>query len=426
VSGPGGAIDVLVVGGGIGGLATALSAARAGRDVLLVEQAREFGEIGAGLQLGPNAMRAFDRLGVYDAVARSAVFPSHALVRDAVDGSLLTTLDFGERFVRRYGYPYVVAHRRDVLDALLAACREQPRIRLENGRTAVAVREDAEGAEVVFADGETRRAEVLVGADGIRSQVRRLLDASEPVFSGHVAYRGTVAVEDVPEPVSADEVLLWIGPGMHLMQYPVRSGHLYNQVAVYERPRGRTEPTGDLTELDAAFSRACDAVQRSVFLIDTSRSWPVYDRAPLPTWSTGHAVLIGDAAHAMLQYLGQGACQALEDALELGAALARHPGDPGSAFKVYEQARLPVASRCQAAARPWGALWHTDDPTLVALRNRVFRLRDAHDYSDLDWLYAEREISLLAARLPRGARLSGPASRPPDDDPPSTDQGNAS
>jgi 3-hydroxybenzoate 6-monooxygenase len=411
VSARGNAADVLVVGGGIGGLATALSAARAGRDVLLVEQAPEFGEIGAGLQLGPNAMRAFDKLGVYDAVARSAVFPSRAVVRDAVDGSALTTLDFGDQFVSRYGYPYVVAHRRDVLDALLAACREQPRIQMQNGRTVVGVSEGRQGAEVVFADGQTRRAEVLVGADGIRSQVRRLLDTSEPAFSGHVAYRGTIAVEEIPESIAADEVLLWIGPGMHLMQYPVRGGHLYNQVAVYERPQGRREPTGDLTELDKAFSRACDAVQRSVSRIDTSRSWPVYDRTPMPTWSTGHSVLIGDAAHAMLQYLGQGACQALEDALELGAALARYPGDRGSAFKSYEQARLPVASQCQTVARPWGALWHTDDATLVALRNRVFRMRDARDYSDLDWLYAERETALLAAP-PGEGHPSEPADRP--------------
>jgi salicylate hydroxylase len=122
-------------------------------------------------------------------------------------------------------------------------------------------------------------------------------------------------------------------------------------------------------------------------------------------------VLIGDAAHAMLQYLGQGACQALEDALELGAALARYPGDRGSAFKTYEQARLPVASRCQTVARPWGALWHTDDPTLVALRNRVFRMRDPRDYSDLDWLYAERETARLAAP-PGEGHPSEPADRP--------------
>jgi 2-polyprenyl-6-methoxyphenol hydroxylase-like FAD-dependent oxidoreductase len=389
--------DVLIVGGGIGGLATALSAARAGRHVRVVEQAPAFGEIGAGLQLGPNAMRVFDRLGVYDAVARSAVFPSRGVVRDAIDGSTLTVLDFGEAFLQRYGYPYVVAHRRDVLDALLAECRTESRIVLENNRTVIAVRETPDAAEVDFADGETYRANLLVGADGIRSRVRLLLDDSDPTFSGHVAYRGAISTEDVPGEVASDEVLLWIGPGMHLMQYPVRSGTMYNQVAVYERPAGRTEPAGDLDELDAAFALACDEVTNSVALIDTSRGWPVCDRAPLASWSTDCSVLIGDAAHAMLQYLGQGACQALEDALELGAALQQHPDDHALAFKAYEEVRRPVASRCQTVARPWGALWHTEDPTLLALRNRVFRMRHADDYTDLDWLYAERDSTLLAS-----------------------------
>lgn len=398
--------DVLIVGGGIGGLATALATARAGRSVRVIEQAPEFGEIGAGLQLGPNAMRAFDRLGVYDAVARSAVFPSRGVFRDAVDGSVLTVVEFGESLLRRYGYPYVVAHRRDVLDALLEACRAEPGITLENNRTAVDVRETAEAAEVAFADGETYRAPILIGADGIRSRVRHLLDDSAPIFSGHVAYRGAIAMDDVPADVpggvAMDEVLLWIGPGIHLMQYPVRSGTMYNQVAVYERPAGRREAAGDVAEFGKAFSRACEQVRASVALVDTARGWPVCDRDPLSTWSTDHAVLIGDAAHAMLQYLGQGACQALEDGLELGAALQRFPDSAQMAFNAYEQVRRPITSRCQSVARPWGALWHTEDPTLLTLRNRVFRTRRPDDYADLDWLYGERDATLLN-RAPRPA-----------------------
>ncbi len=387
--------DVLVVGGGIGGLATALAVARAGREVQLVEQSPEFGEIGAGLQLGPNAMRAFDRLGVYGAVAESAVFPARAVVRDAIEGSVLTTLDFGDTFVSRYGYPYVVAHRRDVLDALLEACRAESNIRLENGRTAVAVRDTTDGAEVTFADGDIYTARLLIGADGIRSRVRRLLDTSEPSFSGHVAYRGAVPVDDIPERVSADEVLLWIGPGVHLMQYPVRSGSMYNQVAVYERPGPNPAARGDVDELKAAFAPTCEAVHRSVSMIDTSIGWPVHDRVPMAGWSTAHSVLVGDAAHAMLQYLGQGACQALEDALELGASLSQHPDDLPAAVGAFEDVRRPITSRCQMIARPWGALWHSQDETVVALRNRVFRGRKPDDYEDLDWLYAERADSLI-------------------------------
>lgn len=386
-------LDVLVVGGGIGGLSTALAVARAGRRVHLVEQAAEFTEIGAGLQLGPNARRAFDDLGVYDAIAAKAVFPERAVVRDAISGEHLTTLQFGSPCSQRYGYPYVVAHRGDILTALLDACRAEPNIVLENNRVVVSASDTAESAHVVFADGEVYRARVLIGADGIKSQVRRLFDTTAPTFSGQIAYRGAIDIADVPGDVSGDEVLLWIGPRVHLIQYPVRSGKMYNQVAVYDRPPGRQEPTGNIDEFEEAFAATCPEVRQAAAQIDKSRCWPVCDRDPLESWSGQRTVLVGDAAHAMLQYLGQGACQALEDALALGTALGEHHDDPQVAFKKYEVARVELATRCQTVARPWGNLWHTADDTLVALRNRVFRLRAADDYSDLDWLYAARDTA---------------------------------
>ncbi|GGN22622.1 FAD-dependent monooxygenase [Streptomyces fuscichromogenes] len=380
--------DALVVGGGIGGLAAALALARAGRRILVAEQASRFAEIGAGLQLGPNAMRAFDRLGVLGPVLDSAVLPDRAVVRDAVTGEELTVLDLGPPFRARYGYPYVVAHRHDVLSVLIDACRSEAGIELRTGRTAVDVREREGHAEVTFADGEVLTARLLVGADGIRSRARHLIDAGPPRFSGHVAYRGASVRSQLGPELAADDVTLWIGPGIHLMQYPVRRGELYNQVAVYERPAGAREPRGEVEELRAAFSVAHPRVREYVALLDPHRDWPVYDREPLPTWTTAHTALLGDAAHAMLQYLGQGACQALEDAVALGDAVSDHPHGQDRALKQYEERRIARASRCQTVARPWGDLWHTQDPTLLALRNRVFRLRRPDDYSELDWLYA--------------------------------------
>jgi 2-polyprenyl-6-methoxyphenol hydroxylase-like FAD-dependent oxidoreductase len=403
-------VDTLVVGGGIGGMATALSLARFGHVVRLVEQAPQFSEIGAGLQIGPNATRALDKLGLLDALNAVAVHPRRAVVRDAITAEVLTTLDFGEPFVARYGYPYVVAHRSDLLELLLQACRSEPHLTLENDRTVTTVDEHEEHAAVTFADGQICTATVVIGADGIKSRVRRLLDTSEPTFSGHIAHRGTIGVDQVRTEVSAHDVVLWIGPGIHLMQYPVRRGELYNQVAVYESCRyaAGEHSWGTSEEFEAMFARACAEVRDAVSQIDASRTWPIFDREPLPGWSTPHTVLIGDAAHPMLQYLGQGACQALEDALTLAHTLAEYPAEPARAFEAYESARLELASKCQTVARPWGQTWHTTDDAMLALRNRVFRMRDPADYTDLDWLYAERPDAppappRTADQIPNGA-----------------------
>ncbi|WP_009478451.1 FAD-dependent monooxygenase [Rhodococcus sp. JVH1] len=388
--------ETLIIGGGIGGLATALALAQTGRPVQLVEQASAFTEIGAGLQIGPNATRALDRLGLLDELSAVAVHPHSAIVRDALTGEVLTALDFGTAFRARYGYPYLVAHRSDVLSILLHACEREPLVTLENNRTVQTVADTERGAVISFADGDEYTADLVVGADGIKSRVRQLLDISEPVFSGHIAYRGAIDIDQVRTDISTDDVVLWIGPGIHLMQYPVRRGELYNQVAVYESPRyaaGRDD-WGHREEFDEMFTPACESVRNAVAQIDASRAWPVFDRDPISTWSTAHTVLIGDAAHAMLQYLGQGACQALEDALSLSRSLAAFPDDLTRAFKTYEGARVPITSKCQTVARPWGRTWHTDDPALLALRNRVFRMRAADDYTDLDWLYAERPSDL--------------------------------
>lgn len=391
--------STLIVGGGIGGLGTALALARSGREVRLVEAAPEFTEVGAGLQIGPNATRSLDRLGLLEELTEVAVQPRRGVVRDAVTAEVLTELDFAESFLRRYGYPYLVAHRSDVLAVLLRACQSHHLVTLENNARVVGVTEHSGHAEVTFESGESYTAEVLIGADGIRSRVRRLIDSSDPVFSGHIAHRGAISMAQMSDAVAVDDVALWIGPGIHLMQYPVRRGELYNQVAVYESPRyaaGRTD-WGTVDELEEMFIGACPAVLESLQLLDTTRAWPVYDREPMGTWSTEHAVLIGDAAHAMLQYLGQGACQALEDALSLARNLANYPGDHSCAFKGYEEQRVAQATKCQNVARPWGKTWHTADPAMLALRNRVFRARAADDYTELDWLYLDRDKDLTVA-----------------------------
>lgn len=383
-------VPLLVVGGGIGGLATALAVARTGTRVHLVEQAPAFTEIGAGLQVGANATRVLDRLGLLDAVERVAVRPERAVMRDARTGEELTALTLGAAYRERYGTPYVVMHRSDLLQILLEACTAEPLVTLENDRTITDVETGADDVLVRSADGAAYRAGVVIGADGLRSRLRRLFVDDEPVGSGYVAFRGTQPIADVATEVEANDVVLWIGPRMHLMQYPVRAGALYNQVAVFHSASfAAGEPDGGTAEeLDAVYAGTVDPVRRSAAAVARDRRWPLYDREPLDAFVRGRVALLGDAAHPMLQVLGQGACQALEDAVCLADSLAAHPDDVEKALAAYEEQRLPRTTRCQRTARPWAEVWHLDDPLAVALRDRILRTRAHDDYSDVDWLYA--------------------------------------
>jgi salicylate hydroxylase len=401
-------LPVLVVGGGIGGLATALSVARLGRRVHVLERAEMFTEIGAGLQFGPNASRALAALGVFDGIRPLALAPRQAVMRDAVTGSVLTTLELGPKFERRYGYPYLVLHRGDLLDTLAARCRAHELITLEADRTVVAAEVCENGATVVCSEGSVYETEALIAADGLHSTLRGKVVEDTAICSGYAAYRGTVPMGETGSALAPDEVTLWVGPGMHLIQYPLRGGEICNLVAVFRSRRfhdGHTRPGewGTTDELDEAFADASAPVRAAISRIGRDRHWPMYDRAPTDTWISGRLLLTGDAAHPMLQYLGQGACQALEDAVELGHRLHRNGSDIDTAYREFEKARLPRTAQCQSRARPWGELWHIDDPLTVALRNRLLAAREPADYSELDWLYAPAPPGTAAPGLTASA-----------------------
>jgi 3-hydroxybenzoate 6-monooxygenase len=388
--------DVIVVGGGIGGMGTALALARSGLRVLVLERATEFREVGAGLQVGPNAVRALDRLGVLDAIYDLAVFPQAGRISDALTGEQLTRIDFQQPMIARFGYPYLVLHRNDVLTTLLDACRAHPNVQLLAGKEVVAMETSPTSVHVACGDGVVHRAKLLVGADGLRSTVRRSIHEDEPVFSGYVAYRGTVPVADLPDEDRVDDVLLWVGPDIHLMQYPVRRGELYNQVAVFHSRRhadGRDD-WGTPDELVERFAGTCAAVAKAIPLVAQARAYPNWDKDPIDTFVAERTVLIGDAAHPMLQYLGQGACQALEDGLTLAAVLGGSVDSPQAALERYDELRVPRTTRCQRVARPWGRAWHTADPMAIALRNRFFQTRRSDDYSDVAWLYDDATLPL--------------------------------
>ncbi|GGV82949.1 salicylate hydroxylase [Streptomyces gelaticus] len=387
-------LRIAVVGGGIGGLAAALAAARSGHHVTLVERAARFGEIGAGLQLAPNASLALEELGVLTAVQHTAVAPPRLVMMDALTGDQITSLDLrGAAYTERFRHPYLVTHRTDLHTALLTACREHPAVTLRTGHTVTHVEQDASGAQLHFAESSAiLTADAVVAADGLHSRLRQaLVGDGEPVCSRYVAFRGALPTGKMTGRMSqhaaSEAVMVWAGPRMHLVQYPVRRGELYNQVAVFESDHYTpdSDDWGTEAELEERFAGTCQAIRDSLPLVSRDRRWPLYDRLPIDNWVHGRILLLGDAAHPMLQYLAQGACQALEDAVALGQALGRFP-DPADAFAAYAAQRRERAARIQTNARRFGEICHLEGMG-ATLRNVLLSSRTPDDFDDISWVW---------------------------------------
>ncbi|WP_435738562.1 FAD-dependent monooxygenase [Cellulosimicrobium sp. PMB13] len=392
----------LVVGGGIGGLAAALALRRSGRAVTVVEQAPAFGEIGAGLQLGPNATRILADWGVLDEVRAVGVEPRRLVLRDAITGEELAALDLTGSFRDRYASPYVVIHRTDLHAILLRACQDAG-VDLETSTRVADVTQDEAGTLARTDDGRTFGADVTFGADGLHSVLRQDIVGDEVVPSGFVAYRGTVPVEDVPDARALDDVVCWVAPGAHVVQYRLRGGSVLNVVATFRSPGfDRGEPDyGTPEELEEVFS-ACDPrVREAVSHVGRQRRWPLFDREPADHWGAGRVVLTGDAAHPMLQYLAQGCCQALEDARTIEELLAEQTlgaTDWPQVVERFTRARIPRTAEVQRRARFFGEVCHADGAARV-LRNAL--LEHADDLSEYtDWLYAGTAAERLAPTRP--------------------------
>lgn len=382
-------VQTLIAGGGIGGLATALGLARGGKRVHVLERASKFGEVGAGIQLAPNALSALDRLGVLDKVMKDAVFPERKVYIDAVTGKTIATIDLGDEFKEHYGYPYIVTHRADLHAALLAGCQESGLVTFVTDTEVLSAANQPDGTVLVnTATGVNYVAEAVVGADGLRSNLRNAIIGDDLTPSKYVAYRGTVPIESVGEDVtSSPAVLCWLGPNMHLIQYPLRGGKLYNNVAVFKSDAYSSDHDdwGTPQELDARFSACCDAVQNAGQYLSRDIRWPMYDREPAETWVDGKVALLGDAAHAMLQYLAQGGAQSLDDSVAMSDSLTSTE-DATEAFADYQNRRLEHAGNIQRLARAAGELFHIDGIGRV-MRNHTFKDHNPKDYSNLDWMF---------------------------------------
>jgi salicylate hydroxylase len=380
-------VDAVIVGGGIGGLGNALALTRASHTVRVLEQAPEFGEVGAGLQMAPNATRILESWGLLDEVVDLGVTPRRLVMRDAVDGRELTHLDLADA-ARRYGAPYVVIHRSDLHAILVRACRDA-RVDLVTSAAVTDVETAADHATAVGAD-RRDSGRIVLAADGLNSRLRTRLSDDEPVSSAYVAYRGALPLADLPDTsgLALDDVVVYVGPGCHLVQYPLRRGEMFNQVAVFRSPRALAGEAdwGTPDELDAAFAATCDPVRAALPNLWRDRWWRMYDRDPIGAWVDGRLALTGDAAHPMLQYLAQGACQALEDADCLAEQAGKNPDDWDAALAGYAETRTARTAVVQRTARQWGDLWHCDG-LFRATRNALLTDRDPTDYRYVDWLY---------------------------------------
>ena len=381
--------EILVIGGGIGGLSAALAFAQRGRRVRVLEKAPQFGEIGYGIQLGPNAYRMLDALGVAQEIEQTAVFPDSLILIDALTDSELTRISCGAAFRERYGAPYMVVHRRDLHGPLLEACRRHEGITLQVSKELVQVTEHGDRVVAICADGSQYEGAALVGADGLRSRVREIvLGDGAPRVAGHVTYRGVVPIDDVKDRTHFNDMVIWIGPNLHLVQYRLRGGTVMNNVAtvVSSRCKDGVSEFGGPDELLEAFAQTTPQVRGMLGYVGKDKQWMLHDRDPMPGWSRGRVTLLGDAAHPTLQYLAQGACMAIEDALVLASLVARAGADIGGALLAYENERYLRTARVQLTARIFGDIIHCRAGARD-LRNHLMAQRTPETFWEVDWLY---------------------------------------
>jgi 2-polyprenyl-6-methoxyphenol hydroxylase-like FAD-dependent oxidoreductase len=394
--------QVLIVGGGIGGLAAALALARTGIGAQVIEQAAEFKEIGAGIQLGPNVFRMFDVLGLTDAISALAVFPNNLIMMDSATGEEVTRIPLGDTFRRKFTHPYALIHRADLHKVLLEACRQSELIRLDASEKVVKVDETNDGVVAQAASGKDYRGAALIGSDGLWSTIRQMVVGDgKPNVAGHITYRAVLPTSEMPEKFRWRDMVLWAGEKVHLVHYPLRTGELFNLVAVFHSNRYEEgwDSYGDPTELRERFAKTCEPVRTLLNKIESWRMWVLCDRPPIKEWSKGRITLLGDAAHPMLQYLAQGAGMSIEDAVCLANQAVHANGDYPAAFRAYQQARYLRTGRVQIMARVYGEFYHASG-VAKELRNMMLGSRTPEDaMAGMEWLYGEqKELTRGSAR----------------------------
>ncbi len=383
-------LPVLIAGGGIGGLAAALGLAQEGIASQVLEKADRLGEIGAGIQLGPNAFHAFDALGVGAEARKLAVYIDNLRLMDALTANEIARIPLRDAFRRRFGNPYAVVHRGELHGVLLRACEAHPLVSLRTGAAVTRYDQDGETVTARLATGDTIRGTALIGADGLWSAIRAQLVADGPPrVSGHTTYRSVIPTEEMPEDLRWNAATLWAGPRCHIVHYPLSGWKQFNLVVTYhnDAPEPVAGQPVEYDEVARGFDHVAPRAQEIIRKGKDWKLWVLCDRDPVTTWTEGRVALLGDAAHPMLQYMAQGACMALEDAVVLAQALAGTP-DIAPALTHYADRRRLRTARVQLTSREVGTHVYHPDGAHAELRNSIMAAKTPDQWYDaLDWLY---------------------------------------
>ncbi|MFZ0606378.1 MAG: FAD-dependent monooxygenase [Xanthobacteraceae bacterium] len=361
---------IAIIGGGIGGLTAAVALRQRGIDAQVFEQSAKISEIGAGVALTPNAMKAYRGLGLEEAIAAIGYEADYQVVRNWNNGSVISRVPRKGAYTREFGAPYLTMHRADLIDLLH---RQLTDAVIHLGARCVGVDTSERSARARFADGQEIEADVIVGADGIHSAVRSSLFGKQaPRFTGCACWRGLVPLDAFPAGVVSTDGTMYMGPNSHIIYYLVRGGELVNFVAHVESDAFTGESWTqecDRSEVIKTYAGWHEPLLQLLGSAERYYKWALYDREPLSRWSKGRATLLGDSAHAMLPYIGQGACMAIEDGYTLAAVIAQMPANISEALKIYERMRLPRARRAVLEARARGEEMHRTSPWGQIKRN---------------------------------------------------------
>lgn len=382
---------IVIVGGGIGGLSLALGLALKGYRSVVLEKAPKLGEIGAGIQLGPNAFHSFDYLGVGDQARAMAVYIDSLRLMDAIDGVELAHIPLDEPFRERFRNPYAVVHRGDLHGVLLAACQNSNLIDLKVNCEVTGYDQDGNSVTATTATDQKITGTALVGADGLWSAVRvQAVGDGAPRVSGHASYRSVIPTEQMPDDLRWNAATLWAGPKCHIVHYPLSDWKVFNLVVTYhnDAPEPVAGKPVSKDEVRRGFEHINERARQIIEHGENWKLWVLCDRDPVENWVDGRVTLLGDAAHPMLQYYAQGACMAMEDAVCLSHMMDAHGGDIDRAFEHYRAQRVVRTARVQLGSRAIGDHIYHPSGAHALVRNSIMRSMSAEDYYDrLEWLY---------------------------------------